>query len=135
MSRKPSRTTARRIRDILEAVAEIRGFVAGMDLSEFSADAKTFKAVLADFAIIGEAAGHLPAEVEQHYPQVPWPQIRAMRNIVVHVYFAVEPRIVWDTIRNDFDPLETQLQRVLRDLEPPDSTMTERRPPTDRTPS
>ena len=61
-----------RIHDTLEAVEEIFTFTEGMDESAFASDAKTQKAVLANFAIIGEAATHLPEEVTNRYPDVPW---------------------------------------------------------------
>jgi uncharacterized protein with HEPN domain len=54
-----------RIRDILDAIAEIGSFTLGMDYDGFSADAKTVKAVELNLIVIGEAAGQIPAEVEE----------------------------------------------------------------------
>jgi len=39
--------------------------------------------------------------------------MRAMRNRLVHVYFSVDPNIVWDTIQNDLSPLVEPLKRLL----------------------
>ena len=75
--------------DILDAIAEIRLFTAGMDFQGFQKDVKTLKAAELDFIIIGEAAGQIPAEVEEENPQVPWYFMRAMRNRLVHVYFSI----------------------------------------------
>lgn len=117
MSReRPRRDWPERVRDILAAIDEIGRFVAGMDREAFIGDARTQKAVLADFSIIGEAARHVPDEVCDMYPQVAWRQMRDMRNIIVHVYFAVEPAIVWETIQNDLPALERQLNRTLDGL-------------------
>lgn len=101
MSPRSKRTTRQRIQDMLDAIAEIQRFVAGQRFEDFVADSKTRKAVLADFAIIGEAASHVPEDVVQDFPQVPWIKVRDMRKIVVHVYFAVNAEIVWDTIHAD----------------------------------
>ena len=49
-----------RLRDTLEAVEEIFEFTSGMDEGAITADAKTLKSVFASFAIVGEAATHLP---------------------------------------------------------------------------
>jgi uncharacterized protein with HEPN domain len=103
---------------MLEAIDEIRTFVSGLSFDQFASDAKTRKAVLANFAIIGEAASHFPAEVTENFPQVPWRQIRDLRKIVVHVYFGVDPQIVWDTIQTDLLPLEKQLHRILEYCSP-----------------
>ena len=84
-----------------------------MDEGEFAADAKTLKAVLANVAIIGEAATHLPEEITSRYPDVPWRAMRAMRNFVIHAYFSVEPAIVWETVRNNLPDLATRLRDIL----------------------
>ena len=91
--------------DIIEAIDEIESFVSGMTFEQFAADTRTCKAVLADFAIIGEAAMHLPADAVSTAPHINWRQIRRMRNIIVHVYFGIDYRIVWQTIKDDLPPL------------------------------
>lgn len=103
------------VEDILDAVEEIRSFVQGLTYSEFCADAKTVKAVTADLAIIGEAAGHIPEEVVSAHPDIPWPIMKAMRNRVVHVYFDVDPRIIWDTIQQDLPPLIEPFRKLLEE--------------------
>ena len=87
-----------RIRDILDAVAEIKAFTQGIAFEALRYDAKTMRAVALDFIIIGEAASHIPEEVERAHPEVPWHLMRAMRNRLVHACFAVDPQMVWDTI-------------------------------------
>jgi uncharacterized protein with HEPN domain len=84
----------RRIEDILDAIAEIQAFSAGTTLEQFRTDAKTLKAVSPDLIIIGEAANHIPDDVQYANQDVPWVLIRAMRNRVVHVYFDIDPDIL-----------------------------------------
>jgi uncharacterized protein with HEPN domain len=108
-----SRQWQDRVRDILEAIEEITRFTEDLEEQAFSEDPKTRKAVLADFAIIGEAAGAVPEEVRSAHPTVPWRSMRAMRNLVIHAYFQVEATIVWETIQRDLPPLAAQLRAVL----------------------
>ena len=68
MSTRPPRE---RILDILETIEEIQHFVADMTFDEFQNDRKTLKAVMADFAIIGEAAGQVPSELTSQYSMIP----------------------------------------------------------------
>ena len=103
-----------RVQDILEALAEIQSFTRGMDFDSFSQDARTQKAVELDLIVIGEAATHIPDDVEQEHPQIPWSLMRAMRNRLVHVYFAVDERLLWDTIQNDLPGLLSSLQSLVR---------------------
>jgi uncharacterized protein with HEPN domain len=107
------RTWPERIRDMLEVVAEIQSFCAGMDREAFAADARTRKAVIADFAILGEAATRMPPAIVAAHPEVPWGLMRGMRNRLVHAYFEVDPAILWQTIRDDLPALVGPLSALL----------------------
>jgi uncharacterized protein with HEPN domain len=83
-----------RIKDIVDAIRAIQAYVAGMDLKRFQADIKTVDAVVYRFAVIGEAANNIPRDIMEAYPEIPWRDMRDMRNVVVHVYFGVNHQIV-----------------------------------------
>ena len=108
-----SRNWRYRIEDMLDAIAEIQTFVADASQEEFALDAKTLKAVAADLMVIGEAANHVPEDIQDAHPEVPWLLMRAMRNRVVHVYFDIDPGILWDTIKSDLPKLVGPLKRLL----------------------
>ena len=103
-----------RIRDILDAISEIDVFTYGMNFDGFKADTKTMKAVELNLIVIGEAVAGIPNEIEEKHPQIPWALMRAMRNRLVHVYFSVDERLLWDTVKNDLPPLVKPLQSLLR---------------------
>jgi uncharacterized protein with HEPN domain/predicted nucleotidyltransferase len=115
----PPRNWKLRIQDILEAILEIENFTQGMTFKAFIEDQKTVKAVISDITIIGEAARskHLPVEVQERYPEIPWDEMRGIRNKVVHEYFRIELNILWRTIKDDLPPLVPQLQEILEDEE------------------
>ena len=102
-----------RIRDILDAIAEIQKFTHGMEYESFKKDDKSIRAVEMNFIIIGEAANQIPEEVEEKYTQIPWSLMRAMRNRIVHVYFKIDEKLMWDTIQNDLPPLIPELKKLL----------------------
>lgn len=102
-----------RIRDILDAIAEIEDFTQGLDLESFRSDNKTIKAVELNFIIIGEAASGIPDDIHNAHADIPWPMMRALRNRLVHVYFSVDPQIVWSTIQDDLPPLVPLLKGLL----------------------
>ena len=110
------RSSQERVRDILDAVDEIRHFISGMNREQFLDDAKTLKAVVADLTIIGEAARHIPDPTIQAHPEIPWALMRAMRNRIVHGYYRVDPVIVWDTCQNDLALVVEPLRKLLRDI-------------------
>ena len=84
-----------------------------MDYESFCEDDKSIRSVEMNFIIIGEAANQIPEEIEEKYPEVPWSLMRAMRNRIVHVYFKIDERLMWDTIKNDLPPLIPMLEKLL----------------------
>ncbi|MDP1715204.1 MAG: DUF86 domain-containing protein [Anaerolineales bacterium] len=102
-----------RVRDILEAIAEIQKFTRGMDYETFKKDDKSIRAVEMNFIIIGEAANQISEEIEDKYTTIPWSLMRAMRHRIVHVYFKVDEKLMWDTIQNDLPPLIPELEKLL----------------------
>ena len=108
-----SRSLQQRIQDILEQAEEILTFADGLDYDAFCADTKTVKAVLYDLAVIGEAARSLLPDIQAVYPELPWEEMRAMRNLIVHEYFRVNLRIAWTTINEDLSPLIEQIRELI----------------------
>jgi uncharacterized protein with HEPN domain len=102
-----------RVRDILDAITEIQKFTRGMDFETFKEDDRSVRAVEMNFIIIGESASQIPEEVEEKNPKIQWDLMRAMRNRIVHVYFQVDKRLLWDTIQNGLPPLLSQLEKLL----------------------
>jgi len=103
-----------RIQDILDAIAEIEAFAQGMDFDAFKSDTKTVRAVELNLIVIGEAANRIPELVEGEHPQIPWSLMRAMRNRLVHAYFEVDEKLLWDTVNKDLPLLINPLQALLR---------------------
>jgi uncharacterized protein with HEPN domain len=85
----------------------------GYNFERFRQDVKTIRVVELHFIIIGEAVNGIPDEVQDDHPEVPWHLMRSMRNRLVHAYFEVDPRLVWDTVQNDLPSLISSLE-VLR---------------------
>lgn len=111
----PPREASDRIGEILEAIDKIERYTEGMDLDGFRADERTIDAVLHNLTVIGEAANHVPDEVQTRHPGIPWKRMRGMRNVVVHEYFGVSLEIIWETVWNDLPPLVPRLRTLLEE--------------------
>lgn len=98
------------IRDILDACADIRTFLAGCTFEQFEQDRMKQYAVIKGLEIIGEAAGKLPKGTRDQHPAVPWKSIVGMRNILIHVYHELDLEIVWRTASVFAPQLEAQLK-------------------------
>lgn len=114
----PSREFTDRIQDILTEVIEIEQFVEDMTFTQFCEDRRTLKAVLYGLAVIGEATANILPQVQTSYPQVPWIDIRGMRNVVIHEYFQLDLEIIWETIQTDFPLFKLTLEEILRNENP-----------------
>jgi len=101
------------IDDILQAITFLRDYVKGMDYTDFEADRKTQDAVIRNLEIIGEAARTIPEEVRDKASEIEWYKIIALRNILIHEYFGVNLKIVWDVIQNKLDALESSSRKLL----------------------
>ncbi len=77
------RSDADRLSDILLAIAKIKQR-AGGDVNAFEQDEMLQVWVIHHLQVIGEAARGLSQGVKDRSPEVQWPQIAALRNILVH---------------------------------------------------
>ena len=105
-----TRRWSERVEDILDAIAEIDTFVAGLELETFRSDFKTVRAVELNLISSGEAASRIPDDIQAAYPDIPRSFLKAMRNRLVHAYFNVDAQILWDTIQDDLPALKAALQ-------------------------
>ena len=110
----PPRDWRFRLEDMLKAIEEIQQFTQDLTYGRFCADTRTMKAVLYSLAVIGEAARHIPEDLQADYPEIPWRDISDMRNVVIHEYFGVDPEILWETIHNDLPSLQALLNSILK---------------------
>ncbi len=104
-----------RVRDMIGAIEEIQRLTAGLGSDVLARDPVLFKAVLYDFIVIGEAARSIPDDICAQHPTIDWAGIRAMRNVVTHVYFGVEPGRVRETIVTDLPGTLARLRAMVDD--------------------
>ena len=99
--------------DILQAIAFIREYVKDMDYKSFEVDRKTQDAVIRNLEVIGEAARTIPDEVKEKTKEVEWHKIIALRNILIHEYFGVNLKIIWDVIQHKLEAVDNTCRRLL----------------------
>ena len=105
------------IEDIIDAMTRAVEFVEGMSYNEFTKDIKTVYAVTRAIEIIGEAVKHIPNEIREKYPDIPWKNMAGMRDIIAHAYFGVNLIRIWEVIEKDIPPLKPKFERILEELE------------------
>jgi len=89
------------VEDIIEAMDDVMRFVKGVEYDDFVKDKKTVYAVTRAIEIIGEAVKKIPNTVKKRYPKIPWKRMAGMRDKLIHEYFGVDLRRVWNTVEKD----------------------------------
>lgn len=77
----------------------------GNDIALFQGDFVYRNAVAMCLLQIGELAGHLSEEYRNEHPQMPWRQIKALRNIIAHNYGSVDVDTAWEIVHEDIPVL------------------------------
>ena len=104
-----------RLLDILEAIEKIEKR-ASTEQAEFMEDELIQVWCVHHIQIIGEATANLSASLRNRYHHIPWQDITAMRNVLVHQYFGIDPQEIWNTLNIDLPVLKGQVQRIIDDL-------------------
>ena len=52
-------------------------------------------------------------ELQDHHSDIPWPEIIAMRNVIVHDYFGLDLDEVWASVRRDMPLLKENVPALL----------------------
>lgn len=56
--------------------------------------------------IISEASRHLTDDMKTRHPNIPWPKVAGIGNIMRHNYERIAPDVLWNVARHDLPPLE-----------------------------
>lgn len=99
--------------DMLLSAREAAAFAEGLAFPEFEGDRKTQLAILKAVETVGEAASRMQSDTTAAHPEIPWRQIVGMRNRLVHGYFDVNLRRLWETVQRDIPRLILQLEVIV----------------------
>jgi uncharacterized protein with HEPN domain len=112
----PSKDPIQRFEDILENVARIEKFTAGMDSDAFMGDPQTYDAVERCLERISEAATKLDKLADNLCPNIPWALIRGVGNRLRHEYDRIDGVRIWFMVERDPAPLKAAVQAALKQL-------------------
>lgn len=105
-------TDLQRIEHMIEIANSLLGFVADITEAEYAASMEKQYAVKFAFVMLGEDAALISDEIKNKYPDIPWRQIKSMRNTVAHDYNKTDEKIIWETITANIEPLRQQLIKI-----------------------
>jgi len=83
-----------------------------VSFDDFSNNEMMLAAVVRELEIIGEAAGKLSKNFKSEHPEIPWADIVGMRNRLIHEYFSVDVKLVWQTSQKNVPELKEKLLAI-----------------------
>lgn len=102
-----------RVEHILVAARAAVGFVAGRARADLDNDDMLRRALINAVQEIGEAAARVTDAGRARVPGLPWGQIVAMRHVLVHVYWGVDPDQLWKVAAQDLPVLVASVEIAL----------------------
>jgi len=112
------RSDRERLLDILEAIDRIEKY-ARLGRRRFKEDELVQAWMIHHIEIIGEAAARISDALQRGHRDVPWREMAAMRNLLVHDYFGIDIERVWVTVERDLPCLSGKLRSILEILPEP----------------
>jgi uncharacterized protein with HEPN domain len=101
------------VEDMLGFAERVMSYSAGIEQQAFFQDAMRCDATLRNLELLGEAATWGPEELRARAPGIPWRQVIATRNRLIHGYLGIDPDTVWSIVADDVPVLAQQLAKLL----------------------
>jgi uncharacterized protein with HEPN domain len=102
---------APRLTDIIEAIEHIHSEMMGVTIDAFEADWRKRWLIERGVEIISEASRHLTDALKARHPEIPWPKVAGIGNVLRHEYGSIAAPVIWKLVQDDL-PL---LDRVCRE--------------------
>jgi len=102
-----------RVRHALDAANKAIEFLKGKSRADLAKNEMLSLAIVRLLEIVGEASVGIDAEFRNQHPQIPWKEMTALRNRLIHGYFDINLDIVWKTVAEDLPPLANALEKLL----------------------
>ena len=106
-----------RLLHMLEAIDNIMEFKEGVSYEDFAQNKLLKFGIFYNVAIIGEAAYKLTKEFIATHNEVPWRAIINMRHVLVHGYYKIRPKQLWNTIEQDIPELRPFIEQYYKECE------------------
>ena len=98
---------------MIDAANEALSFASGVTEKDFSKNRMLLLSIIKDIEIIGEAASKITNDTKIKYQDIPWKDIIGMRNRLIHGYFDIDTKLIWNTTSKNLPNLLRQLQLLL----------------------
>lgn len=103
--------------DMIEFAERVLTYTDGFERAGFMMSGLTYDATLRNLELIGEAATHIPDEIRDSHPAIPWRMIIATRNRLIHGYLGIDDETIWSIIQDDMPKLLPMLEDLRNEVQ------------------
>lgn len=104
-----------RLEHILQAIDVLLSHKNRYTFEEMANDPIIFYGFVKHVEIIGEAVYMLTKEFRGLHTEVDWEVIEGMRHVLVHGYYKIKPKQLWNTIEKDIPILKPYIEKYWRE--------------------
>ncbi len=101
------------LEDIRYSIAKIEAYTSGVSFEEFAGNSLIVDGTVRNLEIIGEAVKKLPPSLTEAHPEIAWKKMAGLRDILIHEYFGVDVKIIWDIVRHKLPELKEVVRKIL----------------------
>jgi uncharacterized protein with HEPN domain len=98
---------------ILESIETLQKYLTGVDEAAYLANMEKQDSAERRLQVIGEAIVQLPGDFKERYSRVPWAKIAGLRNRLVHEYFDIDHKLVWNLLDKSLPEFKEEIRRLL----------------------
>lgn len=98
--------------DMISFVEKVLVYTEGFDQSRFESSGLNYDATVRNLELIGEAATRIPIARREEAAHIPWRQIIATRNRLIHGYLGIDNDTLWSIIQDEVPPLLDELRAL-----------------------
>lgn len=114
MPRRDDETCLRQMRDHAREASDL---IVGRQRANLDRERVLSLALVQLLQIVGESANRVSETRRNQHPEIPWAQIVALRNRLIHGYDEIDFDILWQILTTDVPPLLQVLDRIF--VKPP----------------
>ncbi|MCX6352959.1 MAG: DUF86 domain-containing protein [Bacteroidetes bacterium] len=94
-------------------MCKIESYTSGVTLDEFLKNEMLQEAVIRNFETMGETSARISTQFKEKNHDVPWREMKDMRNFLIHDYDEIDLKLVWDAIQLDLPALKTNIEKII----------------------
>ncbi len=101
------------LQDIWESILAAEEYTKGLTKEEFLNNSLVQDAVIRKLEMMGEAVKYISGDFKSQYPEIAWAKIAGLRDVLIHQYFGINLKRIWEVVKTDLPLLKKELLAII----------------------